>query len=209
MRGHGLSDATGGAYSIEGLADDAIALMDVLNLERVFYVGLSIGGMIGQSLAFRYPQRFAGMAICSSTSSLRHADPAMWEERINSAVRDGMRGQVEGTIGRWFTESFIRERNDLIEPVRRMIRETSVAGFVGCCHAIKPLHLTDQLEQIRLPVLVMPGENDPGTPPPLSRVIYEAIPGSVLKVIPDASHLSNLQQPEIFNANLRAFLTAI
>jgi len=175
----------------------------------VMFVGLSIGGMIGQTIALDHPDRLQALVLCSSTSSLRHGDPAVWDARINAVKSDGMGVEVDATISRWFVPKFVAEHDEAVEQVRHMIRETPVAGYVGCCEAILPFHLTDRLGEIDLPVLVMPGEQDVALPAELSQTIHDTIRGSSLQIIPNASHFANVEQPEIFNVNLMEFLNGI
>ena len=130
----------------------------------------------------------------------------MWAERIATAERQGMEPLVEPTLKRWFTEPFLAQRGPVVERVAQMIRRTPPAGYAGCCHAIAQLDLTDRLRAIDCPVQVMVGEQDVGTPVAMSRAIHGAAPGSELVIIPQASHLSNLEQPEAFNRALLDFL---
>jgi 3-oxoadipate enol-lactonase len=106
---------------------------------------------------------------------------------------------VEPTIERWFTAPFRQRRPEVVDRVRTMIRETDPRCYAGCCHAIASLDLTDRLSAIRLPTLVVVGEDDPGTPVAAARTIHEHIKESELAIIPAAAHLSNLEQPEAFN----------
>lgn len=205
-RGHGDTDAPPGPYTLELLASDAVALMEELGVERAHFVGLSMGGMIGQLIALTRPEKLRSLALCDTSSRIPAEAQPMWEERIRTTQAQGMAPHVEPTVARWFTPAFRERGSEVVERVRTMIRRTSPAGYVGCCHAIKALDLTDRLSAIRLPTLVMVGADDAGTPVAASRTIHERIAGSQLVVIPSASHLSNLEQPEAFTQALVAFL---
>jgi 3-oxoadipate enol-lactonase len=113
---------------------------------------------------------------------------------------------VEGTLARWFTEGFLRTRRDICDRVAAMIRSTPVAGYAGCCHAIPKINLTSRLKEIACPAMVVVGEQDAGTPVDMAREIHAAMPGSELVIIPSASHLSNIEQPEAFNQAITGFL---
>ena len=113
---------------------------------------------------------------------------------------------VEPTVARWFTVPFRAERPEVVDQVRSMIRSTPPQGYAGCCHAIAGLNLTERLQAITLPTLIIVGEEDPGTPVAASQTIQEQIPGSALMILPSAAHLSNLEQPETFNQALIPFL---
>lgn len=207
-RGHGGTDAPAGPYTLEQLADDARELLRALGIERTHWVGLSMGGMIGQTLALRAPALFRTLTLADTTSRVPPEAGPVWAERIRTARTQGMDALVESTIERWFTPPFRARRPDVVEPVRAMIRETPVEGYAGCCEAIAKLDLTDRLGAIALPTLVLVGEEDPGTPVAASRAMHERIKGARLEIIPSAAHLSNLEQPQAFDHALEEFLGA-
>jgi 3-oxoadipate enol-lactonase len=208
-RGHGGTDAPAGPYSLGQLAEDAHALLAALDVDRTHWIGLSMGGMIGQTLALAAPDLFASLTLCDTTSRIPDEDKPMWAERIETVERQGLESLVEPIIGRWFTPRFAREREDVVDSVRAMIRATSAAGFAGCSHAISALDLTDKIAAFTLPTLIMVGEQDPGTPVAASRVMNERIDGSELVILKSASHLSNVEQPEAFTRALTTFLDRV
>jgi len=204
-RGHGESGAPLGPYSLEQLADDAKALFDALDIKRAHWVGLSMGGMIGQTFALKYPGVFQSMVLADTTSRRPPNAAQMWGERVASAREKGMDGVVDSTLGRWFTEPYRNARADVMDRIARDIRRTPVEGFAGCCEAIARVDVLERLPEIRCPTLVIVGEQDHGTPVEAARKIHEAISGSELVVIPSAAHLSNVEQAEAFNRALDAF----
>jgi 3-oxoadipate enol-lactonase len=164
-----------------------------------------MGGMIGQTFALKYPGVFQSMVLADTTSR-RHADAEkLWGERVRVARKQGMEALVEGTLARWFTESYRKWNAEVMARVANDIRATPVAGYVGCCLAISKIDLTARLKEIRCPTLIVVGDQDAGTPPDMAREIHANLPGSELKVIPAASHLSNVEQTEAFNDALTAF----
>lgn len=205
-RGHGGTDAPAGAYSLDLLAEDVRALLQALGITRTHFIGLSMGGFVGQILALKYPDMLQGLVLCDTTSRVAPEARPMWEERIRVAQVQGMEPHVEPTIGRWFTPLFRERRPDVVDRVRAMIRGTNPMGYIGCCHAIAALDLLDRLPAIKVPTLVMVGEEDPGTPVAASRTIHEKIKNSELVILKSASHLSNMEQPEAFNRALTAYL---
>jgi len=205
-RGHGQSDAPAAEYTLEMLADDAKGLLDALGVRNCHWVGLSLGGMIGQAFALRYPGVFRTLVLADTSSSYPAGAGALWQERIATAREKGMGALVDETLGRWFTEGFRATRRDVCDRVAAMIRATPVPGYAGCCHAIPKINLTSRLKEITSPALVIVGEQDAGTPVAMARQIHDAMPGSEFVVIPSASHLSNLEQPEAFNQALLDFL---
>jgi 3-oxoadipate enol-lactonase len=207
-RGHGQSDAPAGAYTMDQLVEDARGLLAGVGADRPHWVGLSMGGMIGMMYALKYPDQFRSLVLCDTSSRIPPELAPVWAERIKTVTGQGMSALVAPTLERWFTEPFRNSRKDVTEPVANMIANTSPAGYAGCCHAIPTINCTDQLHAIRCPVQIIVGEQDAGTPVAMSEAIHAAIAGSELVVIPQASHLSNLEQPEKFNDALSRFLSA-
>ena len=205
-RGHGGSDAPDGAYSLNILAEDLLGLLDGLDIDEAHFVGLSMGGMIGMTLALAHPGRLRSLVLCDTSSRIPPEAAPIWEGRIKTATGEGMEPLVEPTLQRWFTEPFYKSKKAMMKRVGQMIRATKPAGYVGCCHAIPKINLTDRLGAISCPAQIIVGEQDVGTPVAMSRAIHDAIPGSELVIIPSASHLSNLEQPELFNKALLGFL---
>jgi len=205
-RGHGGSSAPAGAYSLEQLADDAKALFDTLGIRRCHWVGLSMGGMIGQTFALKYPGIFQTLTLADTTSRYDAEAQPLWQARIETATREGMEPVVQQMLSRWFTEPFRTSGAPIVNDIARAIRTTPVAGFVGCCHALPKINVTARLAEIKTPALVLVGEHDPGTPPAMAREIHAHLPGSELVVIPAAAHLSNVEQPQAFDRALGEFL---
>jgi 3-oxoadipate enol-lactonase len=208
-RGHGGTDAPAGAYTLDQLAEDARQLLAALGVKTTHWVGLSMGGMIGQALALKAPELFASLVLCDTSSRVPPEARPTWQERIRTAETQGMAPIVEATIGRWFTAPFRDARPDVVDPVRAMIRATPPAGYAGCCHAISQLDLTDRLPAIKVPTLVIVGEEDQGTPVAAARAIQERIQGAELVVLTSAAHLSNLEQPKAFTRALTDFLAKV
>ena len=205
-RGHGDSDAPQGAYSFEQLAMDAIGLMDALKIDRVHFVGLSMGGMIGQGLALDYADRLKSLALCDTAAIMPDETDPIWQQRIEAAGEKGLQGQVDETLERWFRPEYLQQNPPVVEMIRRQILATPVAGYIGCCEAIRRLKYLDRLSKITLPTLIVVGEEDPGTPVAASEAMHERISDSRLVVLPSARHLSNIEQSEAFNVALMEFL---
>jgi 3-oxoadipate enol-lactonase len=208
-RGHGGTDATAGPYSLEELSEDVRALLQALGITRTHFIGLSMGGMIGQIMALKYPQMLQSLVLCDTMSRVPTEAKPMWDDRIHTAETGGMEALVEPTLARWFTEPFRQQGSPVLDQVRTMIRTTPPRGYAGCCHAIAALNLTDHLRAITLPTLIIVGEDDPATPVAASHVIHQQIRGSELVILKSAAHLSNLEQPQAFNQALTAFLSKV
>ncbi len=206
MRGHGDSDATEGAYTLEHLGKDIIGLMDVLDIQRAHFVGLSIGGMIGQGLALDYPNRFARLVLCDTAPIVSEEAKPLFRERMNIARDKGMGSLADETMARWFTAPFLSKNQSVVKPIREQILATPVAGYIGCSHAILGLDYLHRLSEIQHDTLIIVGEDDPGTPVDAAEAIHREIRNSKLVILPSAAHLSNIEQADRFNDSVLEFL---
>ena len=206
IRGHGASSVPPGPYTLEQLADDAHALLRHLKVQRTHWVGLSLGGMIGQVLALRHPEVLDHVVIADSNGHVPPAGQAMWAERAALARSQGMGALVEGTMGRWFTPAFAERDPQTHARIAAQLTATPAAGYAACCAAICGLDTLGQLPRLRHPALVMVGEDDHATPVEMSRKIAAAWPGAELVLLREAAHLSNVEQPDAFNRELQRFL---
>lgn len=204
-RGHGLSQETPGPYSVEMLADDAAALIRHLGVEPVMFVGLSIGGLIGQSLAARHPDLLAGLVISNSAAKI--GDPQMWRDRIAAIRQNGLASIAAPTMERWFAPAFRAEGKDA--PWSRMLARQPTEGYIACCEAIAAADLRDSTAGLRLPVQVIAGGHDGATPPDLVRATADLIPGARFDLIADAAHIPCVEQPSEYAAILTRFMKEI
>jgi 3-oxoadipate enol-lactonase len=208
-RGHGQTAAPPGPYTLEQLAEDLRGLLAALGIGQTHFVGLSMGGMIGQVFALAHPAVFQSLVLCDTTSRYPAAAAPVWEERIKTVSARGMEPMVASTLERWFTAPFRKRRPEVTERVAAMIRTTLPAGYIGCCQAIPKIDVTHRLGEVRCPALVIVGEEDPGTPVEMAREIHAALPSAELAILRSASHLSNVEQPEEFNRVLVGFLDKV
>ena len=206
-RGHGQTTVTPGPYSIGMLADDAVGLLDALGIRQAHIMGLSMGGMIAQQIGARYPDRALSLLLCDTASEM--PPRTMWEERLAIARSQGISGLVDGTIKRWFTAPFIERAPQEIAKVREMILGTPVEGYMNCAGAVRDMAQTTMLLKIKAPTLVITRRQDPACTVEQSTVLHRMIDTSRMIVIEDAAHLSNIEQPSVFNREIRNFLDTI
>lgn len=210
MRGHGESAAPDYPYSLEMLSEDVIGVLDGVGVERpAIYLGISIGGMVGQALGLRHPDRFQALILCSTTSRMPPDGRASLDQRIEAIRKDGIESQVQPTLERWLSADFRNRDPDTAKWVADMIRGTPIAGMIGCCHAIKGLDYAEQLDRIALPTLIIAGEKDPGTPVAASEAIRDRIKGSRLEIMPGCLHQTPIEAPDAFNRIVDRFLAAL
>ena len=205
-RGHGQTEAPEGPYSLGMLASDVKALLHALGVEKTHFLGISMGGMIGQRLALDAPEILEKLILCDTTSRIPPEAGPIWDERIRIALEQGMEPHVAPTLERWFTSPFRQRHPEVMEKFGAMIRATKPAGYVGCAHAIRDLDLTDQLKRIKLPTLIVAGADDPSFAVSVLEDIQRRIEGSKLVVLNSAAHLPCAEQSERFNEAVLSFL---
>jgi len=207
-RGHGRSDAPQGPYSLDMLGADAVGLLDALRIDTAHWVGLSMGGMIGQFLALNYPQRLKGLVLCDTGPLMPDEAQPIWQARIDEARKGGMAARLKTTFEDWFTPELLKQNPPVLKAIQKQFLATPVEGYVGCIEAIRKLNYIDRLNEIHIPTLIMVGKEDFGTPVEVSQIMHAMISDSTLVVLPAAAHLSSVAQPEAFNTALLDFLKA-
>jgi len=205
-RGHGMSETTPAPYTLEILGEDALGLLDELGMDRVHWVGLSMGGMIGQSIALNHSHRPLSLSLCDTSAMIPAEAQPIWDERIEGVRRKGMESQLEATMERWFTPSFFNLNPPMLTLIKEEFLATPAEGYIGCAGAIRRLNYLKRLGEINLPTFIIVGEDDPATPVSASRAIHEHIKNSKLVILSSTRHLSNVEQPRVFNENLVEFL---
>lgn len=202
-RGHGKSASPAGAYSMDRLGRDVIELLDQLAIERVHFCGLSLGGMIGQWLGVRAPERLHRLVLANSSSFM--GPPSAWDDRIDSVLRDGMTGLAGASVARWFSKAFRDAAPDQLADVKAMLLATDPQGYAGVCAAIRDMDMRRSVSLIPVPTLVIGGSLDPATPLPESEDLAARISGARLAILP-AAHLSNTECPDAFAHAVLDFL---
>jgi 3-oxoadipate enol-lactonase len=204
QRGHGGTDAPEGKYSFDILTADVIALFDALRIERAHFVGLSMGGMTAISLLEKHSGRLDKVVACDCGPASTPQSAQQWSERIALAQEKGMDALVEPTMGRWFAPEFLAANKAVADKVRAMIRTTPLNGFIGCAYALSDFDLRPGLAAIKTPPLFLCGSKDASLAG--TKALNANLPGSRFIEIPDAGHISNMENPQPFTRALREFL---
>ena len=209
MRGHGASAAPSGPYSLEMLADDVLALMKACAIERASFVGLSIGGMIGQAFALKHGSKLKSLMLCDTLPASASGGAALWAERMAAVKKaNSLAGLADSTMERWFTDAYKTRHPGRWKQIRDTIAGTTPQGYLGCAAAIQNFDFVPRLPSLKLPTLVVCGSDDQGTPPAGNRRIAELIPGGRYEEIAGARHLPNVERPAEFNRIMMGWLNA-
>ena len=207
MRGHGGSEAPAGPYTMEELAGDVIAVLDFLGVAKMHFVGLSIGGMIGQQLALDHADRLHTLMLTGTSPKAVPGPPEMWHTRFTAIREAGSVAPIaDATMVRWFTESFRPGHENRWQQVRSMIASTSPEGYIGGAEAIINFDVLERLSAVRLETLVVCGDDDPGTPAEGNRKIAALIRGARYQEIAQARHIPMVEHPLLFSQILLGWL---
>jgi len=208
VRGHGASEVPGGPYTLEQMSSDFFELLDALGITETHFVGVSMGGLIGMTAALGRPEQIKSLVLCDTTACYGTAVRPMWEERLRVAESEGMSPSLVGrTLAIWFTEMYRVAHHKEVERIAAMLRHTDPRGYAAAIRAIGFVDLTERIGAIRRPTLVVVGEEDPGTPPGMARVIHERIAGSELLVLPGSMHCAVVEDSDAFLGALLDFLS--
>ncbi|VVD82791.1 3-oxoadipate enol-lactonase 2 [Pandoraea morbifera] len=205
-RGHGRSDVPHGPYSVKQLAADATALLSSLEIPRTHFVGISMGGAVAQQVALDAPERITSLTLIDTTAGYDEADAKRFRERASQARDDGMKALADDTLGRWLSAGFRKRHPHRAERIRALVAGAHPEGFAAACEALAEFDVRSRLHEIEAPTLVLVGENDPSTPPPVAQRIADGIAGARLVVVPDAAHLSIVEQKQFVTNALATFL---
>ncbi|MGE0254463.1 MAG: alpha/beta fold hydrolase [Alphaproteobacteria bacterium] len=205
-RGHGKSATPPGPYALEDFADDIVAIWDALGIRKSHFVGLSIGGMTGQALALKHPERVNGLVLACTRAETDETFRAFAHKQISIAETDGPRALSEIMPARWFTPDAQRDRPEVIARAKELTRATTRDGYIACARAMLPLDYLERLRDVKLPTLLIAAAQDIGTPAAGMREMHKRMPHAEYVEIDPSGHLVNMQQPAAFNRALAAFL---
>lgn len=204
-RGHGGSAAPAGPYTIALLGRDVLALLDQLDIERAHFVGLSMGGVIGQWLGAHAPQRLHKLVLANTAARIGSEEG--WRARAAAVRADGMNDIAAGAPGRWFTPEYVARQPVVVGMMQKTLRALDPEGYAACCEALALADLGADIARVKATTLVIAGIHDPVTTVPDAQLLAGAIPVATVATLP-ASHLSNIEAPDRFTDLVASFLSA-
>jgi 3-oxoadipate enol-lactonase len=203
-RGHGLSDVGQVPYSIEDHAADLAGLLDMLSVQQAIICGLSVGGLIAQSLYQRRPDLVRALVLSDTAHKIGTADS--WNSRIAAVREAGIGNIVDAVMERWFTPPFRRPENTAYDGYCNMLERQPLEGYIATCEAVRDADFTEAAAEISVPTICIVGDQDGSTPPDLVLSLARLIPNARYEVIKDAGHIPCVEQPEAMTAVIRAFI---
>ena len=208
-RGHGESDAPPGPYTLSMIAADIVGLLDALGIDKAHFCGVSMGGMIAQTLALEHAQRLASLMLVNTTCEYTEAQRLLWRERADLALRDGIEAVHAVLMDRWFTADAADRQIPGYVYMAETFRRFKPTSFDSVIEAMRGLDTAARLPGITVPTMVIATPDDPGAPTETSRKMAAAIPGAELHWLEPARHLATLEHPERFNELARGFLRKV
>ena len=205
--GHGVSDVPNGRMTLARFGEQCLELLDHLDVERVVVCGCSLGGLIALWLSVHHAERVGG-AVLANTGAKLGSDES-WNTRIVSVREGGMAAVRDAVLGRFLTAEFRAREPDVARLIGGMLDATNPVGYIAACEALREADLRPALGMVRVPTLVIGSDRDESTPLALARELHTNIRGSELLVIREAAHLSNVEQPDVFNAAVCRFLEVV
>jgi 3-oxoadipate enol-lactonase len=205
-RGHGRSEVVTDAFALADLVGDAVRLLDALGLDRVSWIGISLGGMIGQGLAIEHPERVEKLVLANTVSRLSEEGRALWHERARVARSDGMAALADLIMTRYFSAEFRQSRPEVVQRFRSDVLRLDPRGYAACCEAIAALDYYPALHDIKCPTLAIAGGTDVAATPAMVKEIADHVPAATFTTILDAGHLSVIERPAAFLEILKSFL---
>ena len=191
QRGHGGSSSLAGDYELADLGREAIALLDALSVERAHVCGISLGGVLAMWVAVHAPKRVDKLVLANTNA--RIGTKESWDERIARVRAEGsMQALVASTLERWFTAEFRAREPALMQHMGAVLSRVQLAGYVGCCAALREADLRGEIARIVAPTLVIGSTEDPLTTPSHGQALARAIPGAEYVELA-AAHLSNVE----------------
>lgn len=203
-RGHGRSGVPPGPYSMERFGKDVLAILDDLNIDKVHWCGLSMGGMVGQWLGANAPERIDRLILANT--ACYYPDPTNWLNRIKAVRENGLAAIADTVIAAWLTADFREREPQIAARMKAMLIASPVEGYIACCEALSTLDQRDLLPRITAKTLVIAGRHDTSTPVEAGEFIRSRIPGAGMTLL-DAAHISNVEQPHNFTEAVVGFLT--
>jgi 3-oxoadipate enol-lactonase len=202
-RGHGLSTLGTAPHKIETHAQDLAALFDMLNVKSAIAVGLSIGGLIVQSLYHLRPDLVSKLVI--SNSAVKIGTEESWGQRISAVQNNGIESLADTVMKMWFSPDFHQRAPDKLSLYRTMLARTYPAGYLACCEALRDADFTSQAATIDVPTLFIAGDNDGSTPPSLVESSAHLVSGGHFELIAGAAHIPCVEKPKEYTQLLRSF----
>jgi 3-oxoadipate enol-lactonase len=205
LRGHGQSSQIRAPYSIEKFASDAIAVMDAAGIHKAHLAGFSLGGLIGQSLAIDWPDRFEKIALISAVAGRTAEERSRVTSRLGLIRENGIEAVTGAARDRWFSENFVRANPQAIERRITELLANDKDSYLETYRVFGETELVDRLHEIRHRTLVMTGENDQGSNPRMAQTMKDKIPDAELKILPNLKHSVLVEAPHEISRHLRVF----
>lgn len=201
-RGHGASGKPAGPYSAELFADDLAAVFDAAGWDRAICAGASMGGTVTLAFAARHAERVTGLGLIDTTAFYGEGAPEAWEERAQKARSAGLASLTAFQVTRWFSDDFRAANPALVEECVAIFCGNDLDAYAETCRMLGSANLVSALPAINVPAMILVGDEDYATPPPMAQQMHDLIDGSTLEIIAGARHLTPLECPGLIASRL-------
>lgn len=209
MRGHGLSAKPPGPYRLDDFVDQLDRLATALGLAPFDLAGFSMGGMVAEAFAARFPERVRRLALLHTVHDRNTAERAAVAARLAQVEAGDLEGSIEAAIARWLNTTFRKSHPDAVAAVEQRMRGNDRAAYLASYRvfATADAEVLPLLDRIRCPILVLTGEYDTGSTPAMAKALVARLPAATLAILPGLRHLSLLEAPEQVAVALDRFLS--
>jgi 3-oxoadipate enol-lactonase len=204
VRGHGRSPIPDSGTALDDLGRDVLELLDRLELDKVSFCGISLGGATGLWLAANAPDRVERLVVACSSATF--GGPDQWLERAATVRAQGTASIADAVVGRWFTPAFAAAKPGIVRAYREMLVRTPAEGYAASCEAVAAWDFRDELRTVAVETLVVAGADDSATPVDHSKEIAGGVGSSRIEVLEHAAHLANAERPEAFGELVASYV---
>ena len=206
LRGHGEIEIDENSFLLLDLVQDLEKLRLHLNIDKIHIVGHSLGGMIGPAYTKKYQDKVLSLSLLSTAAFRNINDQRKIMNIINQIESEGLNVVLPNLINRWFTDDFIKNNQEIINVRIKQVKDTPIKIFLNVFRLYAQTEIGSWLHEIKIPCLVMTGENDIGCNPDFNKKIADAIPNSKLIILKDLKHAITLEASKLVGKNIKLFL---
>ncbi|MGM1033944.1 MAG: alpha/beta fold hydrolase [Bacillota bacterium] len=208
MVGHGGSEHPPGPYSLSQFVEQLAELMNHLRIEKSHIIGFSMGGMVAQAYALKYPDKVKTLTIMNAVANRTKEQRNAVLNRVEEVKRTGPLATIEPAIKRWFNLEFMNLQEETVSKIRERLQTNDAASYLAAytLFATADEELWPQIQQINIPTQIITGEHDLGSNPEMARQMHEMIVGSELMIVPNMRHMLPIEGAKIVNEAIRSFI---
>ena len=209
LPGHGRSAGLAEDITIDRVTDAIVKAVAGLGAGPVHLIGLSVGGLIAQSVALDRPELVRSVVLIDTAARFSAAGQAAMRARAATARRDGMAAVLPGLFSHWFLPGTRAQRPHMVDRATKTLLRDDPDVHAALWEMIAAFDVADRLPAVSRPTMVLVGEHDSSSPVPSAQHLRDSIPRAQLQIVPDAAHLSPVENPAAVTGHIDSFLRAV